>query len=102
MTIFEMYSILLNTVVAVLVVGYGIWLRNVFKHQISAKDATIETFETALKAKDGEIARLTRDTAPAIAAAYDIMRKHADKMTADFALASQRLQEQTNIIPQVS
>jgi hypothetical protein len=53
----ETYSILLNTIIAVLIVGYGVWLRNIFKHQIESKDATIE-------AKDAEISRLRADAAP--------------------------------------
>ena len=92
MTTFEICNIVLNAIVAVLVVGYGVWLRNVFKHQIGAKDATIES-------KDAEISRLRTDTAPAIAAAYDAMRKHADQMTADVGLLNQKLDEQTKVLP---
>ena len=72
----QTYSILLNSVVGVLIVGYGIWLRNVVKHQIEAKDSTIQS-------KDAEISRLRGETAPAIAEAYAKMRAHADAMTAD-------------------
>jgi hypothetical protein len=94
MTIFESSSILLNTVVGVLVIGYGIWLRNVFQHQIKAKDAVIE-------AKEAEISRLRGETAPAIAEAYSKMRAHADQMTRDANLLNQKLDEQTKVQPQI-
>lgn len=94
MTTFEICNIVLNAVVAVLVVGYGLWLRNVFQHQIKAKDATIET-------KDAEISRLKAETAPAIAEAYSKMRAHADQMTVDANLLSEKLDEQIKSLPQV-
>jgi hypothetical protein len=94
MTTFETYSILLNTTIGVLIVGYGIWLRNIFKHQIEAKDATIE-------AKNAEISRLRADSAPAIADAYTKMRAHADQMTRDVGLLNQKLDSQTKETPQL-
>ena len=93
MTIFEISSILLNAIIGVLIVGYGIWLRNVFNHQIKAKDATIE-------AKDAEISRLRADAAPAIADAYAKMRAHANQMAADVNLLNQKLDDQTKVLPQ--
>jgi len=93
-TTFEVCNIVLNVVVAVLVIGYGIWLRNVFKHQIEAKDATIET-------KDAEISRLRGETAPAIAAAYAAMRQHADQMTSDVATMKQQEVERSKVLPRI-
>lgn len=72
MTIFEICSIALNTVIGVLVIGYGIWLRKIFKRQIAAKDAVIQVLESALTTKNAEISRLHADTA--IAEAYARMR----------------------------
>ena len=72
MTIFEICSIVLNMIIGALVIGYGIWLRRFFKHQIRAKDVTIEALESALTTNDAEISRLHTDTA--IAEAYARMR----------------------------
>jgi len=89
----ETYSILLNTTIGVLIIGYGIWLRNVFQHQIKAKDATIET-------KDAEISRLRGETAPSIADAYAKMRAHAESMTADVTDLTQNLDASRKTQPQ--
>lgn len=94
MSTFEISSILLNTTIGVLIVGYGIWLRNIFKHQIEAKDAIIA-------AKDAEITRLRADMASAIVEAYAKMRAHADQMTVDVNLFNQTLDKHTKILPQV-
>lgn len=82
MTINE-WNLLLNAVICVVLVCYGLWLKNVVDQQIKAKDATIETFNAAVTAYEAEIARLKGDTAPAIAEAYQTMRAHADQMTND-------------------
>jgi hypothetical protein len=38
MTIVAICTLLLNAVVAVLLVGYGIWFKDIVKHQLGAKD----------------------------------------------------------------
>jgi hypothetical protein len=83
----EQWNIVLSAVIGVLLVGYGVWLKYVFAQQLGSKDTAIQALEAALKAKDAEISRLQGDTAPAIAAAYSTMRKHANEVTED----SQRL-----------
>ena len=94
MTSVETYSIVLNTVIGVLIVGYGIWLRNIFKHQIEAKDATIEV-------KDAEISRLRGETAPAIADAYAKMRAHAEQMTHEHEILRQQAENSFKSLPLV-
>jgi hypothetical protein len=77
--LFEIFSIVLNAVIGVLVVVYGFWLRNVFKHQIDAKDATIQL-------KDAEISRLRSEAAPAIVAYASATRELAEKVSRDFVV----------------
>jgi len=83
MTTIAVCTLVLNVIVAVLLAVYGVWFNNVVKHQLGAKDATIETLKT-------EIDSLKGDRAPAIAAEYKLMREHADRMTED----KQKLDEQ--------
>jgi hypothetical protein len=80
----QAWNIVLNAVVAVLIVGYGVWLRSIVKRQLDALEAVI-------KIKDAEISALKADTAPAITKAYAEMREHADKMTADVLRLSEQL-----------
>ena len=68
------WELLLQVVVAVLVVGYGIWLRFIFTQQLNSKDATIKLLEA-------QIAALKEEVAPAIVRNYQIMKKHAEEMT---------------------
>jgi mannose-1-phosphate guanylyltransferase len=82
----QAWNIVLTAVVAVLVVAYGVWLRNVVTQQLNALEAVI-------KVKDAEISALKSDTAPAITKAYAEMREHADKMTADVLHLSEQLAE---------
>jgi hypothetical protein len=79
----EAWNLLLNGTIAVLLICYGVWLKNVVDQQLKAKDATIETLKAAISSDEAEIARLKSDTAPAIVAAYQAMRLHADQMTKD-------------------
>jgi hypothetical protein len=97
----QQWNILLNVVVGVLVVGYGIWLKNVVDQQIKAKDSTIETFKAIIEGKDADIARLQSDTAPAIAEQYSKMRSHADRMTADVADLQRIVDEKTKSMPSI-
>jgi len=53
-----------------------------------------------IEAKDAEIARLNRDTAPSITEAYAKMRTHADKMTADVGELTQNLDAHRDTQPQ--
>ena len=86
----QAWNIVLNAVVAVLIVGYGVWLRNIVKQQLQSKDTAIAALEAIIKIKDAEISALKSDTAPAITKAYAEMREHADRMTEDV----QRLEQQ--------
>jgi hypothetical protein len=52
----QAWNIVLNAVVAIMVVAYGIWLKNIVTQQLQTKDTTIESLEAALKTKDAEIA----------------------------------------------
>ncbi|MGD0509402.1 MAG: hypothetical protein ABSA27_16505 [Terriglobales bacterium] len=83
MTIVVICTLVLNAVVTVLLVGYGLWFRNIVKQQLNAKDTTIETLNAAITSHQAEISILKGDRAPVITAEYKIMREHADQMTAD-------------------
>jgi hypothetical protein len=89
----QAWNIVLNAVVAVLIVGYGIWLKNIVEQQLKSKDTTIEAQDAVIKIKDAEISALKSDTAPAIAKAYANVREHADRMTAEVNELTRREQE---------
>lgn len=91
-TILEI-NLVLYVVVAVLAVGYGFWLRNIFKHQIDAKDATIQS-------KDAEIPRLRGESAPVIVCNYMKMRAHAEQLTRDIATLTQKAENSSKALPQ--
>jgi hypothetical protein len=77
----EQWNIVLSSIIAVLMVIYGIWLKYVIDQQLKAKDAAIQALEAGLKAKDSEISRLERDAAPAIVADYTTVRQYANSVT---------------------
>jgi hypothetical protein len=87
MTIIAVCTLVLNVIVAVLLAVYGVWFNNVVKHQLGAKDATIETLKT-------EIDSLKGDRAPAIAAEHKIMKEFADQMAAQ----KQQLEDQVKTL----
>jgi hypothetical protein len=87
----QAWNIVLNAVVAVVLVAYGLWLRNIVTQQLKTKDTAIEALEAVIKIKDAEISASKSDTAPAITKAYAEMREHADKMTADVLRLSEQL-----------
>src|SRR5882724_13161874 len=80
-----------------LMVGYGFWIHHVVKQQEKLKDAAIQALQAALTAKEAEISRLTSDTAPNIVKAYEGMRVHADKMTADVIELQEKMREKEEI-----
>src|SRR2546428_1784189 len=86
-----MWSLLLQIVIGVLIVGYGIWLRYIISQQLKTKDTVIQALEAVIKTKDAQISRLQADSAPAIAEAYDKMRKHADHMTEQVQSTTEQL-----------
>jgi hypothetical protein len=79
----ETWNILLNAVIGVLLLGYGIWLRSVVRRQLDSKDSTIESLGAAIKANEAEIARLHGETAPAIADSYKRMKEFAERIAAE-------------------
>jgi hypothetical protein len=72
------WGLLLNSIVAVLVVVYGIWFRNIVKLQLDAKDSAISALKAAMESKDAEISRLGGEAAPAIATAYKNVKDFAE------------------------
>ena len=82
----EAWTLILQAVLTVLVVTYGIWLRNIVKQQIDAKEATIQSLQT-------QIAGLKQEVAPAIVTHYQTMRAHAEEMTGEVQRLKQELQE---------
>ena len=95
MTIVTICTLVLNVVIAVLLVGYGLWLRNIFTHQLSAKDTTIETLNAAIKLHETEIAGLKGDRAPAIVKDYKAMKEHAEQVTLEKQQLDERMQSLT-------
>jgi hypothetical protein len=75
------FSILLNAIIAVLLVIYGIWFKYIVRHQLDSKDAAIQALQTAIAAKDAVIQQLEGEKAPAIAQNYKIMKEHANEIT---------------------
>src|SRR5215467_10805470 len=86
------WNLVLNAAMTALMVGYGLWIHHIVKQQEKLKDIQIQTLQTTIAGKDSEIARLKSDTAPNIAAAYEKMRDHAEKMTGEVM----KLQEAAN------
>jgi hypothetical protein len=82
------------TSIAVLMVGYGVWLKYIVSQQLKSKDTAIEALEAIIKSKEAEVSALKSDTAPAVAKAYVDMRQYADHVT----LESQRLSQQVHIL----
>lgn len=80
MTIQE-WNILLDAVIAILLIFYGFWLKNVIDQQLKAKDTAREALEAVIKSKEAEISRLSGNTAPAIVRDYAVMKQHANDMT---------------------
>ena len=64
------WNLVLNIVVGVLVIAYGIWLKHVIDQQLKSKDTAIAALEAVIKVKEAQISALKDDTAPAIASAY--------------------------------
>ena len=95
MTIMAICTLVLNAVVGVLLICYGLWFRNIVNQQLRTKDTTIETLNAAIKLHEVEIAGLKGDRAPAIAAEYKTIREYADRMTADKQGLDQRLKKLT-------
>jgi hypothetical protein len=87
------WNLLINASMTALMVGYGFWIHHVVKQQEKLKDAAIQALQAALTAKEAEISRLTSDTAPNIVKAYQGMREHADKMTADVIKLQEKMRE---------
>ncbi len=89
----EAWNIVLNAVVAVVLVAYGLWLRNIVTQQLKSKDTAIGALEAVIKIKDAEISSLKSDTAPAISKAYAVVRQHANQMTAEVDELTRRANE---------
>lgn len=87
------WNLLMNALIAALMIIYGLWIRDIVKQQEKLKDVTIQALHAALTAKEAEISRLTSDTAPNIVKAYQGMREHADKMTADVMKLQEKLEK---------
>jgi uncharacterized protein HemX len=92
MTVGE-WNLVLNATIGVLVLGYGLWLRNVIEQQLKSKDTAIQALEAGLKSKEAEISVLKTDTAPAITEAYKKMREHANQMTEESARLGEQLKQ---------
>lgn len=82
---------MLNVAVTVLVVVYGIWLRNVIAQQLKSKDAALDALKAALTSKDAEIARLKAEAAPSIVQEYSTVKQYAMEMTAEKQRTSEML-----------
>jgi len=102
MAMIPVIGIILNAIIAVLVVGYGIWLRNIFEHQLKAKDSTIESYEAIIKIHESEVSRLKAEATPAIVNAYQTVRNFADEMADTNSRLTVQINElKSNTIQQV-
>jgi cell division protein FtsB len=90
----QVWSILVNAVIAALILVGGIWLRSVVTQQLKSKDTAIQALDATIKSKEAEISALVNDRAPAIAKAYAQMREHANQMTEE----TQRLQDRFEVL----
>ena len=93
MRLLEIINIILNAAIGVLVVGYGIWLKQIIDQQLKTKDTTIETLKTMIEGHTSEIARLKADAAPAIVDAYHKVKTFADQMAGSNNELNTRIEE---------
>ncbi len=77
------WTLVLNAIVVVLMIGYGIWLKYIIGHQLTAKDAAIAASKALTEIKDAEIAKLKSGAAPAATRSDDLKREFADTMSAN-------------------
>lgn len=96
MTIAE-WNIVLNALIAVLLLFYGLWFRNVVNQQLKSKDATIESLAAAIKANEAEISRLQGESAPAITDAYMRLRDFSNEMAKKVQDQSTELEKERSI-----
>jgi len=96
----EAWNIVLNAVVVVVLVAYGLWLKNIVTQQLKSKDTAIGALEAVIKIKDAEISALMADTAPAITKAYAVMKEHANQMTVEVDVLTRRANELTEELQQ--
>ena len=87
------WNIILSAATVGLITGGGLWLKYVVDQQLKTKDIAIQALDAVVKVKDAQIAALQSDTAPAIAKAYDVMRQHADQITAKSQKLAEVLEE---------
>jgi len=99
------WNIILSSIIGVLVVAYGFWLKKIVSQQLASKDSTIENLGASLKSKDAEIARLQGETAPAIADSYKRVKEMADGLAKESNDLAARLKameaERKNVVPSV-
>ena len=79
----ELWSILLQAGVIVLLLGFGFWFKQVLGQQLKLKDATIEALQAQIEEHKAEISRLQDQTVPAIAQHYQTLKKYADDAAAE-------------------
>jgi hypothetical protein len=89
----QAYQVILESVILVLVTGFGFWAKHVFTQQVAMKDVAIQALQSALTSKDAEIARLTSETAPQLAQRYMQMTQYVDHMTGIATESESRLHE---------
>ncbi len=86
------WTLVLNAIVVVLMIGYGIWLKYIIGAQLTAKDAAIAASKALTDIKDTEIAKLKSDVAPAATQSDDLKRESvANTMSAEALRLSSEL-----------
>lgn len=92
MTIHAWEIVLLAGIVAILV-AHSLWLRNVFTHQLKARDTTIETLNAAIKLHETHVAALRDDSAQRIVEKYKIIKEHAEEQASESVHLQKQLKE---------
>jgi hypothetical protein len=70
---------------------YGFWFKKIVTHQITAKNATIETLQAVIKSKEAQVSALKDAAAPALVREHADMRAFANHVAEE----KQRLSEDT-------
>jgi len=71
---------------------FGLWIKHFVEQQIKSKDASIQSLESVIKAKDAEIAGLAKESSPVVVAKYQQIKIFADDMAQNSIDLQKRLE----------
>jgi uncharacterized membrane protein YhiD involved in acid resistance len=87
------WNLVLNAIIAVLLVAFGLWFKRITDEQLRSKDATIEILREAIALHETHVAQLKEQRAPAIIAEHKTISEYADKITAEKRELDKQLNE---------